>query len=80
MTTGPNKGKSKQTADKAILTDALKSLFNYCQAASSSRDQTMFLNTKTQMVRESFINHVDRAAGRGVSEKTIFVHMGGGRG
>ena len=24
----------------------------------------------------SFINHVDRAGGRGVSEKTMFVHMG----
>ena len=28
----------------------------------------------------SFINHVDRAGGRGVSGKTMFVHMGGGRG
>ena len=28
----------------------------------------------------SFINHVDRAGGGGVSEKTMFVHMGGGRG
>ena len=26
----------------------------------------------------SFINHVDRAGGRGVSEKTMFVHMGEG--
>ena len=43
----PIKGESKQTADKAILTDAFEWLFNYCQAASTSLhqqagDQIMF--------------------------------------
>ena len=41
---------------------------------------TEVLNFTKKLTKGSFINHVDRAGGGGVSGKTMFVHMGGGRG